>query len=364
MSVKTLYKKDTKGKIRIFQIWTDGAALLQQSGLVDGKQTLQQKKCTPKNIGKSNEVGASEQAISEMNSRYAKKLDEGYFKTKKLAEEEEVLLPMLAKSIDGIEDKVDWKSNPFAQPKLDGMRCLAIITQGAIFMISRKGKSVETLPHIRQDLRKFQELMIKRNEKRWIIDGELYAHGLTFQENMKLIKKARPESVQIKFHTYDMVLDSPFAYRFGFLGGLLSLLKPEHMVHVATVGVTSKIALDNFHKKCLKDGYEGTILRHTNDGYKMNSRANQLLKNKDFIDIACRIIDISPAKQRTEWGVPTCIHNGKTFRAGTKMSHADKKDLLTNCQDYIGRTAEIRFFEYSDTGVPRFPIMVGIRLDK
>ena len=30
----------------------------------------------------------------------------------------------------------------------------------------------------------------------------------------------------------------------------------------------------------------------------------------------------------------------------------------------IGKMAEIRFFEYSDEGVPRFPVMVGIRQDK
>ncbi len=30
----------------------------------------------------------------------------------------------------------------------------------------------------------------------------------------------------------------------------------------------------------------------------------------------------------------------------------------------MGKTAEIRFFEYTEDGIPRFPVAVGIRLDK
>jgi hypothetical protein len=45
------------------------------------------------------------------------------------------------------------------------------------------------------------------------------------------------------------------------------------------------------------------------------------------------------------------------------MSHEDRKELLKNKQNYIGKTAEVRFFEWTDEGNPRFPIMVGIRLD-
>ena len=31
---------------------------------------------------------------------------------------------------------------------------------------------------------------------------------------------------------------------------------------------------------------------------------------------------------------------------------------------HIGQTAEVRFFEYTDGGIPRFPVCVGFRLDK
>ena len=46
------------------------------------------------------------------------------------------------------------------------------------------------------------------------------------------------------------------------------------------------------------------------------------------------------------------------------MSHKDREELLANANKYIGQTAEVRFFEWTDDGFPRFPICVWFRLDK
>jgi len=42
------------------------------------------------------------------------------------------------------------------------------------------------------------------------LDGELYIHGKTLQEMSRLIKKHRPESLDIEYHIYDQILDLPF----------------------------------------------------------------------------------------------------------------------------------------------------------
>jgi hypothetical protein len=47
-----------------------------------------------------------------------------------------------------------------------------------------------------------------------------------------------------------------------------------------------------------------------------------------------------------------------------KFSHAEREEILINKENYIGKKAEIRFFEYTDGGIPRFPVCVGFRLDK
>ena len=115
------------------------------------------------------------------------------------------------------------------------------------------------------------------------------------------------------------------------------------------------------------------MIRHGNEGYKMNGRSSSLLKYKKFIDIACKIIDIKPCNADPLKGKPSVRythedgeHAGKTveFDCNARLSHDERKELLKNKSEYIGKTGEIRFFEFSDTGTPRFPVFVGIRLDR
>ena len=60
--MNTLYKKDTKGRLRMLDISTDGASIVQVSGLLDGKATHNVSLCEGKNIGKSNETSPEQQA--------------------------------------------------------------------------------------------------------------------------------------------------------------------------------------------------------------------------------------------------------------------------------------------------------------
>lgn len=355
--MKTLYKKDSKGKIRTLELSTEGSLFVQVSGIIDGKKVRHEKECKPKNVGKSNATSALEQAESELQAKYNIKLSEGYFPSKQKAEDEEVLMPMLAKVYEDHAAKINW-NEAFIQPKLDGMRCLAVIKNNKVTLLSRKNKEIITMTHITDELKGLENM---------VIDGELYAHGKTFQENMKLIKKYRPgESEMVKFHVYDMVEDKPFIDRYTRLYNIcLAVNEWKHMEIVPTMRLVNESGIKMLHTDYLQQGYEGSMIRHGVAPYKVNGRSDSLLKYKEFQDITAEIIDIVEAEQIKGHGVPVLKdENGNTFRAGTKMSHDDRIDLLANKEKYIGQTAEIRFFEYTDDRLPRFPVMVGIRLDK
>lgn len=81
-----LFKTDTKDKLRVLKIYTEGAELIQESGLVDGAKVSHRKTCVGKNIGRSNETTPEAQAISEMNSKATDKRTEGYFTFERLEE--------------------------------------------------------------------------------------------------------------------------------------------------------------------------------------------------------------------------------------------------------------------------------------
>ena len=143
MNHKTIYKLDSKGKVRYLKLYTEGSFVVQESGLLDSPNAVVNKsECVAKNIGKVNETTPEQQAILEMESKWIAKLKEGYFETVEEAVGQEVVLPMLAKEFSKEEHKISYPV--YIQPKLDGMRCLSINKR----LISRKNKPIYTMKHV------------------------------------------------------------------------------------------------------------------------------------------------------------------------------------------------------------------------
>jgi DNA ligase-1 len=354
--VRRIYKKDSSGKIRYLEIKNEGGFVVQESGVVGtDNPVINRSACEAKNVGKINATTPESQAELEAQAKITEKLRLGYFNSIEQAQEKggkDFLLPMLAKDYKKELKKVTFPC--YVQPKLDGMRALAT-EEG---FMSRTGKLIDTLGHI--DLGQFEDL---------ILDGELYAHGVSFQENMKLIKKYRAaETEKVKYHVYDVVMDAPFSARQAVLEELRSSLNDSQIELVHTYKVYSEQEIKDYHIQFVSQGYEGTMIRHSDESYAVNKRSSQLLKYKDFIDATFTVVDIVPSESRPDQGVIVCKITIKgveqTFNCGMKFSHFERKMMLAMKGEYIGQTAEVRFFEYTDGGIPRFPVCVGFRLDK
>jgi ATP-dependent DNA ligase len=349
-----LYKKDTKNKLRILDIKTDWDLLIQISWLLDWKKVEHIKKALPKNIGKSNQTSWEIQAKVEKDALIKKKLQEWYFQTIEEVYQKEVIMPMLAKNYIDEKSKIDW-GNCYVQPKLDWMRCLAFCSWKNIRLMSRKGIEIITMPHIIKDL---QELNLKDK----VLDWELYLHWESFQENMKLIKKYRKwETEKIKYCIYDIVEDKPFIERYKDI----ELLSSKNINIVQTIQIKTEEELKKHHTQNIELLYEGSIIRYWDNWYKVNWRSDNLLKYKDFIDDIFEVVDIIPMEVYTNQGLVVLKNKDwNIFKATPKLSFEDKKILLIKKEDYIWQNAEIRFFEYSEEWIPRFPICVWFRLDK
>lgn len=342
-----LYKKDSKGKIREIRFSTNGDTLIQEAGLLNGKLVKNERICHEKNEGRSNATTAEEQAVIEMKSKIAQKLKESYFNTVEEAESTKVIMPMLAKTVD----LATLIYPVIVQPKLDGMRMMTT----SAGKLSRKNTPIETLEHI-------DTSWLKDN----ILDGEVYAHGKTFQENMRLIKKYRAtETEEVKYHVYDMPnVDMPFQNRHEVLRRLVK--GRNDIILVEAYIVETEAELLGYHAQFIEGGYEGTMVRlMDNVSYEFNKRSKTLLKLKDFIDEVYEIVDVVPSDKRPEEGVAVCkMSDGKIFRCGMKLTLEARKAFLNERSEHIGKMAEVRFFEFTDDGVPRFPVFHGVRLDK
>jgi hypothetical protein len=135
----------------------DGNKFRVESGQTDGKKVLSEwTVCEPKNIGRANATTADEQAISEAQAKWDKKVKLGYTTdVTKIDSSTSFVEPMLAKDYDDYMNKMDWDEGVFVQNKYNGVRCVATLEGGEVVLKSRKGEKWVSVPHINKDLEKF-----------------------------------------------------------------------------------------------------------------------------------------------------------------------------------------------------------------
>ena len=182
----TLYKKDSTDKIRQWSVIAEGDKFWTEQGILDGKIVINKPTVTyPKNIGKSNETSAEEQAIAEAKAKWEIKKSGEYFDSIKAAEgEKKYFKPMLADKFDDREKDIEYPV--ITQPKLDGIRCIIQKTDEGIEAFTRNGKKIDAIPHILDSLEEFFE-----KNPYAILDGELYNHDLrdNFNKITSLVRK-------------------------------------------------------------------------------------------------------------------------------------------------------------------------------
>jgi DNA ligase-1 len=332
-----------------------------QSGQIEGKKILSSDTIKEgKNIGKSNETTAAEQALAEAESRWTGKLKKGYVTDLNGANAGKVddiieggFNPMLAKSFDELE-------YPFAmQPKLDGIRCGATETS----LWTRTRKPIRSVPHINHALSKLKNAPSK-------LDGELYNHD--FKDNFEKIthivgqkKDVDPEHDVVQYHVYDMPSDKPFIERNADLITLFKKMPPNSPLQlVETVIVNDEQEMIQAYDEFKARGYEGAIIRPLNGKYEYK-RSSNLLKLKDFEDNEFKVVGVEEGRGKLQGhaGAFICVtENGDEFKAKMAGEIKHLKDYWINKKDYIGQMLTVKHQGYTGkNNVPRFPVGKAIR---
>ena len=390
--LQTLYKVDTKGKLREWTMHIDGNSFYAVKGLVDGKKTQDKATTTiAKNVGRSNETTPEAQAELQAQAKFQKKLDSGYALNEIDAQEKKCYEPMLAHNFK--DRKHELKYPIYSQPKLDGIRCIVRKEGDTLVGRTRNGKEIECIPHILSSLNSFFLAHPKA-----ILDGELYNHDLrdNFNKITSLVRKQKPVKSDkmtdnayakkvkeyqerlveaeetIQYHVYDVpyLHDSctektSFDMRFTELKNSLNIgIVIQHNVTlVETTEVFNESDLDNLYGQYLDLGYEGQMVRK-DEAYE-NKRSTTLLKRKEFIDSEYRVIDIDVGNGNRSGTakhlVCYCDKTKQTFNSNIKGSFDYLKEIYDNRKDYIGQLATIKYFQLTPDGIPRFPYAISFR---
>jgi DNA ligase-1 len=366
-----LYSLNSNGSIQQWRISVENNRIIKEYGQIGGKmQTTTDTIRDGKNIGKSNETTPKEQAIAEATAQWEKKLKSGYSKTQKDAKAGKVdakfvtggIEPMLAHKFRDHEHMIDYPC--YTQPKLDGIRCIAIIEMGVATLWTRTRKPITGVPHIIRALqRQYPQYDNDTPEDRTILDGELYNHAYKdrFEEIVSFCKQVTPKAGHevVQYHVYDMVDGCLFSERTDNLKN--EEIDPPLIAVETTYTLDAQHLVEQFNKHRAA-GYEGTMVRNADSEYE-HKRSYNLQKIKEFDDAEFVITGVKSGRGRmADCAIFTCANAaGDTFDCKMEGSLDVLKAILKNPKSVIGKMLTVRYQGFTNGKMPRFPIGVSVR---
>lgn len=283
--------------------------------------------------------------------------------------------PLLAATLDDVSNL----SFPvLATPKLDGIRVLKIDGKA----VTRKFKPVPN-KHIRTLLEKHLPDGI---------DGELMTPG-TFNDIQSKVMSFDGEP-EFSFYAFDYVKDDinkPYKERIKDLQKDLTKKKvPFPVVVLVPETIENEAALLTYEKACLKDGYEGVMLRRPDGKYKCGRatlKEQILLKLKRFYDAEAVVIGFEEKMQneneqeRDEFGLAKRsskkdglkpantlgallvedLKTGVKFGIGSGFDDELKKEIWLHQRKYKNKIVKYKYQSVGVKDAPRFPVFLGFR---
>lgn len=351
---KTLYCVTATGAINEWIVYAEGEFVITVWGQQGGAQQRTQYKAEPKNTGKKNATTAEEQAVKEAKALWTKQKKQKYFESVDEASSSDAIKPMLAKNYQDHKKKLMWPTT--GQAKLDGVRNVSYWLDGGVRLQSRKGEAYN-VPHIKAELERVLP-------KGLVLDGELYAHGVSLQNITALVTKNRPESMKLRYHVYDVVMEGTWPerdkVRRQFFADNPNL---EFIIQHDSRECASDEDVLQAEKDFVEMGYEGAIVRAHDGLYKQGHRSDKLLKVKSFQDSEYKIIGWKTGKGKDETTpVFRCVTEaGVEFDVRPMGTLAEREEMLRQAPELIGQYMKCKYFDLTDGGCPHFPIGLGIR---
>lgn len=378
-----LYKQSATGALQQWEIYAtqkmglSGALIVTTYGQVGGQmQTTTDTVTEGKNVGKVNETTPYEQACKEAEAKWLlQKKKKGYVESVEEAKAGVVdavveggIFPMLADKFATKGDRVQYPA--YAQPKLDGHRCIAIVKDGACTLWSRTRKPINSVPHVNAAV---LELTAGQDA---VLDGELYNHNLKaeFERLTSAIRKDEPseQSALVEYHIYDFPsAGGGFAERYRLLNKLFELAPKDTtsaLVQVDTFLASDEDDVMSYFEEFLTSGYEGAMVR-TRDGEYLQhptKRSTGLLKVKEFSDSEYEIVAVKEGRGKMAGkAVFVCdAGNGETFDAKMRGPLEKLKEYWEHPEKYVGQMLTVQYQGLTGAKkVPRFPVALRFRED-
>ena len=253
---------------------------------------------------------------------------------------------------DGAKHPKKIAGECYIEYKYDGVRVIAIVTNGDATLYSRNGKLLENFPHINEALSKpeFEGL---------VFDGEVMSED--FQTLMKQVH--RKEGAQTE-DSYLAVFDMLTLEEFNAKGTRMSAVDRRDRLESLSGSFNYRIQLVDatlvnldldegqakfkaMNKLALDEGYEGLMIKPAHLGYDCK-RSHAWLKIKPFIEVTLTVVGVEEGTGKNAGMLGAFIvegnDDGKNFHlnVGSGLTDDMRKDVWAVKDSVIGQLVEIR----------------------
>lgn len=248
-----------------------------------------------------------------------------------------------------------WTPPYIVQPKYDGVRCRAYpssLEPGNYMLLSSEENVIFSTPHILDELKRLR-LMAE-------LDGELYCHGMSFEEILSITSRSvnlHPNYQTIQFHIFDIVNRQLSQMQRTILIENLRNLSP--WIKVAPFWICDSFdEVTNAYDAIIKEGYEGIIVRNC-EGLYETKRSTWVMKFKPKKTDQYTIVGYQ--EEVTKDGTPKgrlgslemSSQEGERFSVSAGLDSTEREHLWSIRETLIGKQAIVHYQHLTDRKVPK-----------
>ena len=254
------------------------------------------------------------------------------------------------------------------EPKLDGIRCCAVVSEGVATLYARSGKQIvnfnDTIGYELAQLgdgfydgeimgEDFVALMRQAYRKDDVDVSNSYLALFDFMSLEDWVNELPGETCRKR----RALLEARFHSKAQQSKHLL--LVPRHTI------LARQDQIDTYHHQFVEEGYEGVMVKDLEALYR-RGRGYEVMKVKSFHDADVEVLRVEEGKGKFRDMCGTLIvdYNGVEVGVGSGMDDELRQEIWGNPHDFIGRLIEVRYQEVTPDGSLRFPTFIHFRNDR
>ena len=262
------------------------------------------------------------------------------------------------------------------EPKLDGIRCFAIVENNICSLYARSGKQIVNFDNtIGRELlslgdgcydgeimgEDFKSIMQQAYRKDDIDTTGTY---LSIFDYLPLSEWKNKKSTMSTFQRYDTL----FCRLTGTdnSSGMIPMFKHKYLKLVKRSYIKADLdMIKRIHDEYVKEGYEGAMIKDVDATYKFG-RGWEVMKYKSFFDADVKIIGLKEGtgKHQDKLGSFLVDYKGVEVSVGSGLNDELREQIWYDKTAHIGRIIEVRYQEETPDGSLRFPTFVCFRNDR